>query len=127
MKEEARQLLEKAQRALHAAEALVKEGYEDFAAGRAYYAMFHAAQALLRAKELQYRKHSGVHAAFGEHFVKAGAMEPKYHRWLLDAFDERLLGDYGVDAKLEAESVARRIEQAREFIEAARRWLEVSK
>ncbi|HXG33903.1 MAG TPA: HEPN domain-containing protein [Bryobacteraceae bacterium] len=72
MTEEARKLLEKARRALRAAECLKKDGNEEFAAGRAYYAMFHAAQALLREKNLQYRKHASVHAAFGEHFAKPG-------------------------------------------------------
>ena len=48
MKEEARKLLEKGRRALHAGETLLREGDYEFAAGRAYYAMLHAAQALLR-------------------------------------------------------------------------------
>jgi len=122
--EEARKLLEKARRALRAAESLRKDGHDEFAAGRAYYAMLHAAQALLRAKNLQYRKHAGVHAAFGEHFAKPGVLDPKYHRWLLDAFDERLRGDYDIDVFFEPGSVARRIEQAREFLEAAERLLE---
>lgn len=126
MKNETHKLMEKAWRALRAAELLMKDGYEDFAAGRAYYAMFHAAQALLQEKDLRYRKHSSVHAAFGEHFAKTGLMDPKFHRLLLDAFDERLLGDYGVDAKLDPESVTLRIEQAREFLEAAGRLLEAA-
>lgn len=43
MKEEARKLLEKGKRAAHAAETLLREGDYEFAAGRAYYAMLHAA------------------------------------------------------------------------------------
>lgn len=124
MKEETRKLLEKAERALRAAESLRREGFDDIAAGRAYYAMFHTAQALLREKDLHYRKHSSVHAAYGEHFAKSGVMDPKFHRWLLDAFDERLLGDYGLDANLDPQSVASRIAQAREFLETARHFLE---
>lgn len=126
MNEEARKLLEKAQRALRAGESLMKAGYEEFAVGRAYYAVFHTAQALLRHKDLRFRKHSSVHAAFGEHFAKTGAMDPKFHRWLLDAFDERLLGDYGLDAALDPGSVALRLAQAREFLAATRRFLEES-
>lgn len=85
--------------------------------------MFHTAQALLREKDLQYRKHSSVHAAYGEHFAKTSMLDPKFHRWLLDAFDERLLGDYDVNVDFDPASVALRIEQAREFLEAARRFL----
>lgn len=98
VKEEARKLLEKAERALRAAESLLREGLDDIAAGRAYYTTLQTAQALLRDKDLHYRWHGSVHAAYGEHFAKTGLMDPKFHRWPLDAFDERLLGDYGMPA-----------------------------
>lgn len=124
MREEAQKLLAKAERALHAAETLLCEGDYEFATGRAYYAMLHAAQALLRAHDFRYRKHAGVHAAFGEHFAKTGQIDPKYHRWLLDAFDDRLRGDYDVDASFDRKSVNKRIEQAREFLAAAKACLE---
>ncbi len=47
MKSESRLLLNKAERAIRAAEALVQADESDFAAGRAYYAMLYAAEALL--------------------------------------------------------------------------------
>ena len=47
MKEESGKLIDKAVRAIKAAEILLKAGSVDFAAGRAYYAMFFTAQALL--------------------------------------------------------------------------------
>ena len=59
--------------------------------------MLYSAQALLTERGLHFRKHGGVHAAFGEHFVKTGILEQKYHRWLLDAYDKRLDGDYGIE------------------------------
>jgi uncharacterized protein (UPF0332 family) len=124
MKDEARKFLEKADRALQAAETLLREGDLESAAGRCYYAMLHAAQALLRQRDLRYRKHAGVHAAYGEHFAKTGLLDPKYHRWFLDAFDERLRGDYDIDVFFDPGSVRKRIEQAREFIAAVRRHLE---
>lgn len=124
MKSETRRLLEKAQRSLAAAETLLRAGDVEFATGRAYYAMFHTAQALLREKDLRYRKHASVHAAFGRHFAKTGLVDPKYHRWLLDAFDERLRGDYDADVTFEPEAVSERIAQAREFLTAAHRFVE---
>jgi len=36
--------------------------------------MFYVAEALLFEKGMQFRQHSGVHASFGEQFVKSGAM-----------------------------------------------------
>lgn len=124
MKEEARKLLEKGKRAAHAAETLLREGDYEFAAGRAYYAMLHAAQALLREQDLRYRKHASVHAAFGEHFAKPGRLDPKYHRWLLDAFDDRIRGDYDADVSFDRETVIKRLDQAREFLQEAGRLLE---
>lgn len=123
MKEEVHKFLEKANRTLQAAEMLLEAGDPESAAGRCYYAMLHAAQALLRDRDLRYRKHASVHAAYGEHFAKTGLLDPKYHRWLLDAFDERLRGDYDIDASFDTESVTKRIEQAREFLAAAKTYL----
>lgn len=73
---------------------------------------------------LQYRKHSGVHTAFGEHLAKTRVLDPKYHRWLPDAFDERLRGDYDFRTSFDIESVALWIDQAREFLDVTRRFLE---
>ncbi|MFQ5668542.1 MAG: hypothetical protein ACE5I7_19225, partial [Candidatus Binatia bacterium] len=53
-------------------------------------AMLHTAQALVREKGLQYRKHAAAHSTFGEHLAKTALLDPKCHRWLLDAFDARL-------------------------------------
>jgi len=90
MKPESRRLLDKAARAIRAAETLLREDDADFAAGRAYYAMFYAAEALLFERGLQFRKHGAVHGAFGEHLVRSGILDARLHRWLLDAFDVRI-------------------------------------
>lgn len=127
MKAESRDLIEKRKRALRAARTLFQVGDYESAAGRAYYAMLHAAQALLRARDLRYRKHGGAHAAFAEHFTMTGRLEAKFHRWLLDSFDDRLRADYDVDASFHREPVAVRIAQAREFLDAARRHLETDR
>lgn len=124
MKEETRQLLEKAERALQAAQTLLDTGDAEFSAGRVYYAMLYGAQALLRENDLQFSRHSGVHAAFGQHFAKAGVLDPKYHRWLLDAFDERLQGDYGFQIRFNVQAVATRLEQVHEFLREIKWCLE---
>ena len=98
MKEPSRKLLDKASRSIHAAEVLLAASEVDFAAGRAYYAMFYTAEALLYERGLRSRKHSGVHSLFGEHFAKPGLIDPKFHRWLVTAFNRRLQGDYAFEA-----------------------------
>jgi uncharacterized protein (UPF0332 family) len=67
MKDSSKQLLEKASRAINAANTLLNNGLSEFSTGRAYYAMFYTAEALLNEKGLRFRKHGGVHSAFGEH------------------------------------------------------------
>ena len=124
MIEETGQLLDKADRAITAAETLLRAGSTDFAAGRAYYAMFFTAEALLLEKGLSYSKHSAVHASFGKIFAKERIIDKKFHRWLLDAFDQRIIGDYGVEAIITRQDVEVMIDHAREFLVAARQILQ---
>jgi uncharacterized protein (UPF0332 family) len=123
LKDYTRKLLEKAVDATEAAEILVDHGKSDVAAGRAYYAMFYIAEALLNEKGLKLSKHSGVHAAFGEKFAKTKEMDAKFHRWLINAFDKRVAGDYGVETDIETDVAKDMINQAREFLEAAQTYL----
>lgn len=120
---DALKLLEKARSAILATTTLLEHGDVDFAAGRAYYAMFYIAEALLSEKGFRSYKHSGVHALFGEHFTKTGLMNGKFHRLLLDAFDRRLQADYGLEAIITEEEVTEMIEQAREFLVQAEKFL----
>ena len=120
MKETTAKLLERAQDAIEAADILLTNGKVDIAGGRAYYAMFYTAEALLNEMGLVFNKHSDVHAAFGKHFAQPHVLDPKYHRWLIDSFDKHLIGDYGVEANLQMDAVASMIHQAQEFLEVAK-------
>jgi uncharacterized protein (UPF0332 family) len=123
MKENTSKLLDRAQDAIEAADLLLTNEKVDIAAGRAYYAMFYTAEALLNEMGLEFSKHGGVHAAFGKHFAQTNLLDPKYHRWLIDSFDKRLIGDYGVEANLQMDVVTSMIHQAQEFLEAAKTYL----
>jgi uncharacterized protein (UPF0332 family) len=124
MKENTQFLLEKAESAIGAAESLLRDGYRDFSAGRAYYAMFYTAEALLAEKELIFKKHVGVHKAFSEHFIKTGIFEQKYYQWLIATFNSRLVGDYAIRTEFEDGEVQEWINQAREFLNKVREYLE---
>ena len=127
VKTKTEQLLAKAQDAIEAAELLLQAGKNSFAAGRAYYAMFYTAEALLFEKGLEFRKHGGVHAAFGKHFAKTREVDPRYHRYLIEAFESRLEADYGVDIVLSTSAVNDIIQRAEEFLAVARSHLESGK
>jgi uncharacterized protein (UPF0332 family) len=79
MKPEQATLLRKARKSLRGAHVLAdQECLYDFSVSRAYYAMFYVAQALLLSEGLAYSKHSGVIAAFGEHFAKTGRVPAEF-------------------------------------------------
>ncbi|MBI3950529.1 MAG: HEPN domain-containing protein [Acidobacteria bacterium] len=117
MNAEVKKHLEKAERSLQAARALLKQEYVEEACSRAYYAMFYAAQALLKYHGIQVKKHSAVIAMFGEHFAKTGMIDPKYHRLLIDAREDRELVDYNVFATVDQDLAEERVNTAEEFIE----------
>jgi uncharacterized protein (UPF0332 family) len=125
MREYARKLLDKALDAIEAAEGLTNMGKAEIAAGRAYYAMFYITEALLFNQfDLKLNQHGQVIAAYGKHFAKTKALDPKYHRWLRDGFEKRISGDYGVDTGIEEDVAIDMINQAREFFEVAQTYLE---
>ncbi len=124
MKEGSSKLFEKAKRAIDAARTLPDSSGAEFAAGRAYYAMFYIAEALLHERDQRFSKHSAVHAAYGKEFAKPGVLDPKFHRWLLDAFDVRLQDDYDADFMVSCERVEEMMEQAHTFLAAAREFLD---
>lgn len=125
MKKKTAQFIAKAKDAIEAAELLLKADKVDSAAGRAYYAMFYVAEALLCENDLQFSKHSAVHSAFGEHFAKPGKLDSKFHRYLLEAFESRLEADYDVEIVLDAEAVSELLRHAKEFLAAATDYLKV--
>ena len=115
--------LEKASHSIRAAQITLQEDV-DSAAGRAYYAMFYCARALLCDQgQSDFSKHSAVHAAYGERFAKTKVLDPKFHRLLLQSFEKRLKADYGIDTVLKIEDAELLIQQAREFLEAATAYL----
>ena len=123
MKEATQKLLEKAAQAVHTSERSLEDGDIDASANRVYYAMFYVAEALLNERDLRFKKHGGVHAAFGEQFAKTGVLDSKYHRWLLQAFNKRVSADYETETQLQSEDIQELIQQAHEFLKTAQNYL----
>jgi uncharacterized protein (UPF0332 family) len=51
-------------------------------------------------------------------------IDKRYHRWLLAGFSKRITADYGIEAELTLEDATLLIGQAREFLAAAKTFLE---
>jgi len=69
--------LARARRLLAASAHLRAGGFHDDAVSRAYYAVFHAACALLASIGRTVRTHDGLRAAIAQHFVKPGLLDAK--------------------------------------------------
>ncbi len=126
MTEESHKLLQKARESIEAAKLLLTNGHEGFSAARAYYAMFYASEALLLERGFRFSKHSAVHAAFGKEFVKTQQIQDKFHRYLLEAYDERILGDYESSEDVSPRDAEEIIQRAEEFLKMCQDQLEKS-
>ncbi len=116
-------LLQKAKSSIQAARLLMREAFYDFAVSRAYYAMFYIAEAILLENALSFSKHSAVIAAFGRHYVKTGRVPSHFHRYLIDAQDSRLIGDYDPTPSLSNQKASQQIEWAEQFLEFSEDFL----
>ena len=116
MKKEVQRLLEKADHALEVAASLYREGFSQDGASKVYYAMFYAAQALLKAEDIDVVKHSAVESALGYYFAKTGRIDPKYHRMLINARKVREIVDYDIQEEIVEPAALLKLEEAREFV-----------
>lgn len=115
--------LEKAEKKLEVAEKLFNSGdYED-SVSRAYYAVFHATQALLLTEGEKAETHKGVVTLFSLLFVKTGKFRKDLLKYLANLKDERENGDYEIFSYTDKKTAATAIAEAREFLEESKSYL----
>lgn len=115
--------VQKAGKKLKVAEKLFKSGdYED-AVSRAYYAVFHAAQALLLTEGEKAESHKGVVTLFGLFFVKTGKFTRNTGKYLAKLKDDRESGDYEVFSYIDRETAETAISEAQKFIKEGKAYL----
>jgi len=120
---EIRDLTEKAEKFLGTAEKALNIEDFDSCASRCYYAMFFMAEAALLTKNLSASSHKGVISLFGEHFVKTKILERNLGKALNDAYDKRLVGDYGVGFSVTKEEAKDLLETAENFVKKLKNYL----
>ncbi len=113
-----------AEETLEAARVLARAGLHRHAVGRAYYAIFHAACALLASIGRTARTHDGLRSLVNEHFVKPGLLDPGSARVFRQTAADRNDADYDAAATFDAEDSRKDIEQAEAFVAAAKRIIE---
>lgn len=103
------------------AKLLLQEERTRSAANRAYYALFHAARALLTELRVDAKTHAGTISRFGKHAIKTGLMEKEYGKLLNRVFNLRDKSDYQVTAVIEKDEVKEIVEKLDEFIDEVER------
>jgi uncharacterized protein (UPF0332 family) len=121
---EIKDLIEKAEKFLLTAEHSLSIKDYDTSVSRSYYAMFFMAEAVLLTKNLTAPSHKGVISLFGKHFIKTGIFARDLGKALSDAYDKRLMGDYGVGFLVTEEEAKDLLETARNFVQNLKAYLE---
>jgi uncharacterized protein (UPF0332 family) len=124
IKELVRYWLEKSRESLDAAHDEMKAGRLSFSVNRIYYACFYAVSAALLRKELRFKKHSGVRAAFHQHLIKTGMVSDEYRKFYDELFEARQRGDYIELVSFEKEQVEDWLQQAEQFVETIKCLIE---
>jgi len=94
------------------------------AVNSAYYAMFHAARAMLAFKGIEPpRTHKGLREVFGKEIILKGLVGKELGRALTRAFELRQASSYEVYVSFSEDVVEALIENAEEFIEKIRRFI----
>jgi uncharacterized protein (UPF0332 family) len=123
MTDEVGKYLAKAEHAIEVAEDLIESGHAPDAASKVYYAMFYAAQALLKSEGIDVVKHSAVESAVGYYFAKPGRIEKRYHRMLINARKVREKADYDIEEEVVEPVASLKREEGRAFLKAIREIL----
>lgn len=92
---------------------------------RAYYAMFHAATAVLLAKGVKRSSHRALLAAFGEQVVKTGIIDRKFFQYLRDTFERRQQSDYEPMVEIDRRTAEQTLQQAVDFVDACRKLVDI--
>lgn len=116
--EEVQAELLRAEKSLDAARTLLKENFLEDALSRAYYAILHAARAVLLAEGVGVSSHRAVRRLFGSHLIKPGKLAVRLAKILAEEQDDRFLADYDAWFHAERERAEKRVSEAAEFLTA---------
>ena len=116
--------LEKAKSDLNASKKTLELEMYDTAANRSYYAIFHAARAVLALDGEDYKKHSGVISNFQKNYIKTGVLEKNLSNIIKLAFDIRNECDYEDFYIISRDDVIRQVAEAGIFLSHIEEYLE---
>lgn len=115
--------LKRSNESLKSAKVLVKEELYEDSISRAYYAIFHAAKAILLTIDVEPQTHEGAIRKFGHHFVKTGLIEKEIGRIFARAQKVREKSDYDVAKEFSEEDTNEWITMAEKFVRRIQEYL----
>ncbi|HEX3048522.1 MAG TPA: HEPN domain-containing protein [Bacillota bacterium] len=107
---------EKAEESLASAELELKSGSKDFAVNRLYYAVFYAVSAALLERQIVFKRHTGVRAAFHQEFIKTGLLDFEWGKYYDQLFEDRQEGDYVAFFAFEEGYIKSQLELCNKFL-----------
>ncbi|MDO8836137.1 MAG: HEPN domain-containing protein [Vicinamibacterales bacterium] len=110
----------RADESMRAARVLVDAGLRHDAESRLYYAIYHAAMAILLTEGIEPRSHAGTTSLLGLHFVKTGRMDPDDARLFARIQKYRIEADYGRDFVLTDAAIKEDLAACEGFLKRAR-------
>ena len=110
----------RADESMQAARLLVEAGLLHDAESRLYYAIYHAAIAVLLTEGVEPRSHAGTVSLLGLHFVKTGRMGAEDARLYARIQKYRIESDYGRDFPLTLDALREDLEACEGFLDRAR-------
>ena len=115
--------LHRARRTIEAARLLAENGFSAEAVGRAYYAAFHASQAVLDHLGASSATHRGVHAAMHRLLAQPGHVPASTIAHLSRLSTLRQTADYDDGANLTPAQAQQSIAMAEAFVDAMAQWI----
>lgn len=95
----------------------------DTAANRSYYAIFHAARAVLALDGLDFKKHSGVISNFQMRYIKSGIFDKQLSNIIKSAFSLRTESDYEDLYVISKTDVENQVSEAEVFFRAISEYI----
>jgi len=105
---------------IRAAMVLLREGLFFKAVASSYYAIFHAAKALLLLKGIYPKTHEGTERMFGLYYIKTGEFDIKIGKAIGRLMKMREEADYYPEIPFTEDEAEEAIEMAREFLKRAK-------
>ena len=95
----------------------------DTAANRSYYAIFHAARAVLALDGLDFKKHSGVISNFQMKYIKSGIFDKQLSNIIKSEFSLRTESDYEDFYVISKADVENQVSEAEVFFRAISEYI----